>query len=75
MAIETIDQPNPPALPSNLPAETLLLAKVVEKRPLDKPIAEGLKQFRRAADYIAAGKRTLINFMIADDADFAAFQL
>jgi hypothetical protein len=56
MAIEVIDQANPPPLPSQLPVECLILAKHLHAEPLDKKTLESVKAFRRAADYIAAGE-------------------
>jgi xylulose-5-phosphate/fructose-6-phosphate phosphoketolase len=56
MAIEVIDQANPPPLASQLPEDCLLLAQKLNLTQLDKKTHENIKAFRRAADYIAAGK-------------------
>jgi hypothetical protein len=56
MAIEVIDQANPPPLPSQLPAECLILAQHLHAEPLDKETHDSVKAYRRAADYIAAGE-------------------
>ena len=56
MAIEVIDQANPPPLPSQLPVECLILAEHVHSELLDKKTHESVKAYRRAADYIAAGE-------------------
>lgn len=53
---EVIDRPNPPPLPSNLPHDTLNLQAKVEKKPLDKDVAQSLKDFQHAACYIAGCK-------------------
>lgn len=55
MPAEIIDRPNPQPLPSNIPDHVLSLAVQLEKTKLDDSTAAGLQQFRRAADYIAAG--------------------
>jgi hypothetical protein len=59
MTVELIDLPNPPPMASKLPSETLKLAKDLAKQKLDPETAESLRAFRSAADYIAAGTRTL----------------
>lgn len=56
MAIEVIDQANPPPLASQLPVDCLLLAQSLHPTALDEKTHENIKAFRRAADYIAAGK-------------------
>jgi hypothetical protein len=56
MAIEIIDQADPPALPSQLPAESLVLAQNLRPGQMDQATHENVKAYRRAADYIAAGK-------------------
>ena len=53
---EVIDRPNPQALPSHIPDDVLKLAVQLDKSKLDETDYAGLKQFRRAANYIAAGK-------------------
>ena len=52
---EVIDRPNPQALPSHIPDDVLKLAVQLDKSKLDETDYDGLKQFRRAANYIAAG--------------------
>lgn len=53
---EVIDRPNPLPLPSSIPEDVLSLAVKLEKSKLDEALYDGLQQFRRAANYIAAGK-------------------
>ena len=55
MAIEVIDQANPPPLPSQLPVESLVLAQNLHPEPLDHETHESVRTWRRAADFIAAG--------------------
>lgn len=52
---EVIDRPNPQPLPSHIEDHVLSLAVKLEKAKLDPSIAKGLQEFRRAANYIAAG--------------------
>jgi xylulose-5-phosphate/fructose-6-phosphate phosphoketolase len=52
---EVIDRPNPEAMPSGLPDSINELAVRIEKTPLPEADSESIKQFRRAACYIAAG--------------------
>jgi xylulose-5-phosphate/fructose-6-phosphate phosphoketolase len=52
---EVIDHPNPEALASSLPDSVNELAVRFEKTPLSKEDALSIKEFRRAACYIAAG--------------------
>lgn len=52
---EEIDRPNPQPLPSHIEDNVLSLAVKLEKAKLDDSTAIGLQEFRRAADYIAAG--------------------
>lgn len=52
---EVIDRANPQPLPSAIPKDVLSLAVKLEKRKLDETLYDGLQQFRRAANYIAAG--------------------
>jgi hypothetical protein len=56
MAIEKIDQANPPPLKSQIPLQALTLARNLHSEPLDRLTAESVTAFRRAADYIAAGR-------------------
>lgn len=52
---EVIDRPNPQPLPSHIEDHVLSLAVKLEKAKLEFSIAKGLQEFRRAANYIAAG--------------------
>lgn len=52
---EVIDRPNPPALPSHLPDFTEKLIINLERKPLPKETEDALKNWQRAANYIAAG--------------------
>ncbi|KAF2191538.1 D-xylulose 5-phosphate/D-fructose 6-phosphate phosphoketolase, partial [Zopfia rhizophila CBS 207.26] len=51
---EVIDRPNPGSKPSNIPEEVLSLNVRVQKKPLPENENASLKDFRRAACYIAA---------------------
>lgn len=53
---EIIDRPNPQPLSSNIPDDVLSLSVKLENAKLDESTATGLREFRRAANYIAAGK-------------------
>lgn len=53
---EEIDRPNPQPLPSNIDDHVLSLAVKLDKTKLDESTYQGLQEFRRAANYIAAGK-------------------
>ncbi|KAF3076588.1 hypothetical protein CFAM422_001129 [Trichoderma lentiforme] len=54
MAGEVIDQPNPPPLPSQFPASTEDLAVKPTKAPLNSHDLCSLREFQRAACYIAS---------------------
>lgn len=51
---EVIDRPNPAPAPSQVPDQVLSLKVELEKQKLPEDAAAGLKEFRRAACYIAA---------------------
>ncbi|KAF2648105.1 D-xylulose 5-phosphate/D-fructose 6-phosphate phosphoketolase [Lophiostoma macrostomum CBS 122681] len=51
---EVIDRPNPEPNPSNLPDQVLDLKVKADKKKLPEDAYTSLKQFRRAANYIAA---------------------
>ena len=53
---EEIDRPNPQPLPSHIDDHVLQLAVKLDKTKLDEPTYAGLQEFRRAANYIAAGE-------------------
>ena len=53
---EEIDRPNPQPLPSQLDDHVLKLAVKLDKEKLDEGTYTGLQEFRRAANYIAAGE-------------------
>ena len=53
---EEIDRPNPQPLPSHIDDHVLQLAVKLDKTKLDKPTYAGLQEFRRGANYIAAGE-------------------
>lgn len=55
MALTEADVANPPALTSRIPEESLSFASHLDNPPLDKATAKSLLDFRRAANYIAAG--------------------
>jgi xylulose-5-phosphate/fructose-6-phosphate phosphoketolase len=52
---EVIDRPNPQPTPSNVSDQILSFSVNVEKKKLPEDAAKGLKAFKRAACYIAAG--------------------
>lgn len=52
---KAIDKPNPGPAPSRLPDSVLSLAAEFDKTKLDDVTRKGIKRFRQAADYIAAG--------------------
>lgn len=54
MNLDAISKPNPPPLPSRLPDEVLQLACGVRERHLDEHRRKSIRDFRNAADYIAA---------------------
>ena len=55
---EIIDRPNPQALNSNIPGSATVndLAVKLEKLQIPDDDLRGLEEFRRASNYIAAGK-------------------
>ena len=65
---EVIDRPNPQPLPSHIDDNVLSLAVKLDKTKLDESTYTGLSEFRRAANYIAAGQYQLdfsrINWLI-----------
>ena len=62
---EVIDRPNPQPLPSRIEDHVLSLAVKLEKAKLDPSIAKSLQEFRRAANYIAAGMAPDKNVLFA----------
>jgi len=56
MAVESISGPVSSPLLSHLPPEALSLARNLYPDPLHFITAEDVKNFRRAADYISAGR-------------------
>lgn len=52
---EEIDRPNPSPLPSNIDDHVLSLAVKLDMAKLEESTSKGLQEFRRAANYIAAG--------------------
>jgi xylulose-5-phosphate/fructose-6-phosphate phosphoketolase len=61
---EEIDRPNPQPLPSNIPQDVLSLAIKLDKTKLDDSTYAGLQEFRRAANYIAAGKYLMVTVVL-----------
>ena len=53
---EVIDRPNPKALPSLISDNVMELAVKLDKLDISKADLAGLEEFRRASNYIAAGK-------------------
>lgn len=65
MPPEIISEPNPQALPSHLPDYLEKLSVELDHKNLDGKTCDALLKFRRAACYIAAGKRDyMINIYI-----------
>ncbi|KAI2083872.1 hypothetical protein LOZ36_005312 [Ophidiomyces ophidiicola] len=67
---EVIDKPNPKALPSHLPESLDDLTVQLSAGSLSKYAIDSLAKFRRAANYIAAGKvgpKTVIYFFIGSN--------
>lgn len=60
MPPEVIDEPNPLALPSHLPDYLEKLSVKLDHENLDEKTSGALLKFRRAACYIAAGKRDYV---------------
>ena len=56
---EVIDRPNPQPLPSHVPDDVLSLIVKLEKTKLDENTNDGLQLFRRAANYITAGRKSV----------------
>ena len=57
MPAEILDRPNPQPLPSHIPDEVLNLSVKLDKLDISDADLKGLEEFRRASNYIAAGKR------------------
>lgn len=55
---EEIDRPNPQPLPSDIDDHVLSLVVKLDMKKLDELVYTGLQEFRRAANYIAAGKQS-----------------
>lgn len=53
---EIIDRPNPQPLASHIPENVLELSVQLEKVALSDADLKGLEEFRRASNYITAGK-------------------
>lgn len=56
---EIIDRPNPQPLPSHVPDDVLSLVVKLDKTKLDEDTYNGLQLFRRAANYITAGRQSV----------------
>lgn len=57
---EVIDRPNPKPLASQIPDSVLDLSVKLEIISLTDADLKGLEEFRRASNYIAAGKLSLM---------------
>lgn len=53
---QVIDRPNPQPLASNIPDDVLELGVKSQMVKLSDADLQGLEEFRRASNYIAAGK-------------------
>ena len=69
---EEIDRPNPQPLPSHIHDHVLQLAVNLDKAKLDEPTYTGLQEFRRAANYIAAGEALLPIMILEREANGGA---
>lgn len=67
---EEIDRPNPQPLPSQIDDHVLQLAVKLDKTKLNEPTYTGLQEFRRAANYIAAGELLTPPTVIVGDAKY-----
>jgi xylulose-5-phosphate/fructose-6-phosphate phosphoketolase len=65
---EEIDRPNPKALPSHIPDVVLELSVKLDKMHLSEADLTGLEEFRRAGNYIAAGKLPQHGYLVVADA-------
>jgi xylulose-5-phosphate/fructose-6-phosphate phosphoketolase len=63
MPAEIIDRPNPQPLPSHLPDVIDRLRPKLDSITLSEEARNGLTAFRRAADYIAAGKLIVLKYI------------
>ena len=71
MAIKEADVPNPPALASRIPEQSLLMSARLPTPKLDEKTAEALTEWRRAANYIAAAMIFLgDNVLVEKDLSF-----
>lgn len=66
---EEIDRPNPQPLPSHIDDHVLQLAVKLDKTELDKATYTGLQEFRRAANYIAAGEPLTLRTIVLYNAN------
>jgi xylulose-5-phosphate/fructose-6-phosphate phosphoketolase len=53
---EVIDRPNPKPLASNVPDSVLTLSVKLDKLHISENDIQALQDFRKASNYIAAGK-------------------
>lgn len=53
---EIIDRPNPQPLASHIPDDVLSLSVKLQKMSITDADLKGLEEFRRASNYIAAGR-------------------
>lgn len=60
---EVISEPNPQPLPSHLPDYLEQLSVKLDHEKLDEKACDALLKFRRAACYIAAGKRDCVLYI------------
>lgn len=67
MPIEAIDRPNPQPAPSHVSDKVLSLSVKIEKSKLPGDVYASLKQFRRAACYIAAAMIFLKNNVLLEE--------
>lgn len=63
---EVISEPNPQPLPSHLPDYLEQLSVKLDHEKLDEKACDALLKFRRAACYIAAGKRAIVFYIYSN---------
>jgi len=74
---EIIDRPNPQPLASNIPEDVLSLSVKLQKMSINDADLKGLEEFRRASNYIAAGKFQIsfLGLHLKSVADFCSYDL
>lgn len=63
---EVIDRPNPGASNSHIPDDVLRLSVQLEKLKISDEDLKAIHEFRRAANYIAAGEASLVAILLGE---------